>query len=409
MKFRAWGIAALALCVIAAGAAPGRAQTRKVKNVDYQVAEYQPTDDDVDQASYQSVSSVGFGSGGAGGAAIGSAMGGIMDRPIQIVAGAQYLYARANFSQALAYVDQDLINGGENFVQYAFDYNSSYGFYGGVYLCDCGGSILFNYNRLTSGASFAANSVTGQNNIYGPFEIDGDITGFADVDLRSYDLSFSKTIPLGCPMTCGSCCDDACCDTCCEDTCCDDPCCGDSCGNGCGCCGCPAWDITWSGGIRYAEVGWGRGASAYDYTTTIPTFIDGYTTRMDFNGFGGRIGLAGRRYFGKRGLFSLYAKGDWSLLVGQIDIETLVTDAASSSTAFARTSCDHIVPVTEIELGGTVHLGCHASVSAGYFWSAWHDLGMREEYDFNQFQTSHYDDANILGFDGLFVRGEVAF
>ena len=396
MKFRAWGIAALALCVTAAGAAPGRAQTRKVKNVDYQVAEYQSTDDDVDLASYQSVSSVGFGSGGAGGAAIGSAMGGIMDRPIQIVAGAEYIYARANFSEALAYVDQE-IGFGENFVQYDFNYNSSYSFYGGVYLCDCGGSIIFDYTRLTSDASFAATETPLVNNIYGPFEIDGNINGYANVELNSYDLSFSKTIPLGCPMTCGSCCDD----TCCGDTCCEDTCCGDCCGNSSGCCGCPAWDITWTGGIRFADVSWGRGATE---TTSTPS---SYATNMDFNGFGGRVGLAGRRYFGKRGLFSLYAKGDWSLLLGQIDIETLVTNPGG--TAYARTSCDHIVPVTEIELGGTVHIGCHASVSAGYFWSAWHDLGMREEYDFNQFQTSHYDDANILGFDGLFVRGEVAF
>ncbi len=80
-----------------------------------------------------------------------------------------------------------------------------------------------------------------------------------------------------------------------------------------------------------------------------------------------------------------------------------------SGSAFHRSTCEHIVPVTEIELGGTVHIGCNANISAGYFWSAWHDLGMRETYDFAQFQLSHYDDANILGWDGLFVRGEVAF
>ena len=34
---------------------------------------------------------------------------------------------------------------------------------------------------------------------------------------------------------------------------------------------------------------------------------------------------------------------------------------------------------------------------------------MSETYDFEQFQVHHYDDANILGFDGLFARAEVAF
>lgn len=392
MKLRAWGLAALALCVFASAAAPGQAQTSRGKNATFQ------SDDEVDLASYQSVS---FGAGptGAGCCPPTGNWPGLLDRPIQIVAGAEYLYARASFSEALAYVDQDLVNGGENWVQYDFDYESGYSFYGGIYLCDCGGAVIFDWTNLTSSSAFAASETALVNEIYGPFEVDGDIVGFADVDLDTYDLSFSKTIPLGCPM---SCCDSGC-DTCCDDTCCDDPCCGDGCcGDGCGCCACPPWDITFTGGIRFADVAWARGATE---TGTAPT---SYVTNMNFDGFGGRIGLAGRRYFGKRGLFSLYAKGDWSLLVGEIDVETLVSNPAG--TAFHRTVCDHIVPVTEIELGGTVHLGCHANITAGYFWSAWHDLGMRETYDFvPNFQMSHYDDANILGFDGLFVRGEVAF
>ena len=66
--------------------------------------------------------------------------------------------------------------------------------------------------------------------------------------------------------------------------------------------------------------------------------------------------------------------------------------------------------VTEIELGGSTHLGAHATLSAGYFWSAWHDLGMSPTTNFgNAFQISHYDDANILGWNGLFGRVEVAF
>ncbi|MAT71612.1 MAG: hypothetical protein CMJ58_19060 [Planctomycetaceae bacterium] len=401
MKLRLWGIAALALCVLAAGAAPGQAQSKRGKNASVQA------DDQVDLASYQSVS---FGAGPAGAGCCPPSGGwpGLLDRPIQLVAGAEYIYARANFSQALAYVESDLVNGGENWVQYDFDYESGYSFYGGIYLCDCGGAVIFDWTNMTSSSGFTAvndppGSTPTNSEIFGPFEVDDNINGFADVDLDTYDLMFSKTIPLGGPM-CGGC-DSGCDDVCCGDVCCDDTCCGDGCGS---CGGCPPWDITWSGGVRFADVSWARGANSYDFST-IPVFLDGYTTTMDFTGFGGRIGLAGRRYFGKKGLFSLYAKGDWSLLVGEINVETLVTNAASSTTAFHRTSCDHIVPVTEIEMGGTVHLGCHANITAGYFWSAWHDLGMREEYDFANFQIDSYDDANILGFDGLFVRGEVTF
>ena len=78
-------------------------------------------------------------------------------------------------------------------------------------------------------------------------------------------------------------------------------------------------------------------------------------------------------------------------------------------TSFITNEGERIIPVTEIELGGSAHLGSRATVSAGYFWAAWHDLGMRDEYGFTQFQLSHYDDANILGFDGFFARAEVTF
>lgn len=68
-----------------------------------------------------------------------------------------------------------------------------------------------------------------------------------------------------------------------------------------------------------------------------------------------------------------------------------------------------MIPVTEIEAGLTAYLGNHVQLSSGYFLSAWHDLGFRDEYDFGQFQLSHYDDANILAFDGFFARAELSF
>jgi hypothetical protein len=318
--------------------------------------------------------------------------GGLGDRNTQLVFGAEYIYAQATFSEALAYVEQNAIEGGETWHQIDFDYNSSYSFYGGLYLCDCGGSVIFDYTRMTSDGDYAASESTGID-IFGPFEIDGNIEGHADVDLKSYDLSFAKTIPLGCLLGAAGCGD-----------CCDDTCCGDgSCGGG----WCPAWDITWSGGIRYANVGWGNQITAFDPNQSVPTIIDSANTTLDFDGFGGRVGLMGRRYIGKRGLFSVYGRGDWSLLFGNVDIETIVTNQAGS--AFLRTSNDITVPVTEIELGASAHLGQHATLSAGYFWSAWHDLGMSPEYAFDAFQISHFDDANILGWNGLFGRVEVAF
>jgi hypothetical protein len=387
MKLATWGSAALAVCLAMGGAAPLRAQQSESIAASSMASEM----DDANYGSYDSCNSC-----PTGGCSSDGMLGGLGDRNMQLVFGAEYIYAQATFSEALAYVEQNANEGGETWHQIDFDYNSSYSFYGGLYLCDCGGSVIFDYTRMTSDGDYAASESTGVD-IFGPFEIDGNIEGHADVDLKSYDLSFAKTIPLGCLLGAAGCGD-----------CCDDTCCGDgSCGAGCGGGWCPAWDITWSGGIRYANVGWGNQITAFDPNQSVPTIIDSANTTLDFDGFGGRVGLMGRRYIGKRGLFSVYGRGDWSLLFGDVDIETIVTNQAGS--AFLRTSNEITVPVTEIELGASAHLGQHATLSAGYFWSAWHDLGMSPEYAFDAFQISHFDDANILGWNGLFGRVEVAF
>jgi hypothetical protein len=405
MKLRSWCAAALAACAVLASAS--RVPAKQAASGGASVPTPMPASSMADELDAMEQSDLGgynacntCNGGMASCYAGGGGLSGMLNRPIQLIAGAEYIYARANFSDALAYVEQDINNATVTWHCFDFDYNSSYGFYGGFYLPDCGGAVMFNFRRLTSDANVAA-SGTSNNQIFGPFEIDEFIRGHASVDLKTYDLSFAKTIPLGCPLECGC--------SGCGDTCCDDPCAG-SCANSCGGCGgcgwCPAWDITWSGGVRFANASWSRGLVGLDELDNFEPFED-YQTTMNFNGFGGRVGLMGRRYIGRRGLFSLYARGDWSVLLGDVEIVTRVTNP--NGTAFNRKDCEQIMPVTEIELGGSAHLGAHATLSAGYFWSAWHDLGMSETYNFDQFQVTHFDDANILGFDGLFARVEVAF
>jgi hypothetical protein len=382
MKLRTWGIAALAACLVAATAVPVRAQSME------EMSGGMGPSDMADGGGYGAYGACDTcPSGGYGGSGRGGMLGRLSgDRNVQLIAGGEYIYAQATFSDALAFVEQDTVAGGETFHQLDFDYDSSYSFYGGFYTPDCGGAVIFDYTRLTSSADFAA-SDSAFVNVFGPFEMNGDIEGAADVELNSYDLSFSKTIPLGCLLGgagCGDCCDDAC---------------AGGCGNGCG--WCPAWDITWSGGIRFADVGW-------NYRVAELNSAQSTAASLDFDGFGGRVGLMGRRYIGRRGLFSVYGKGDWSVLFGDVDINLVQSDIPGD--AFIRTSNDITVPVTEIELGGSAHLGAHATLSAGYFWAAWHDLGMSPTTDFGgQFIVSHYDDANILGWNGFFARAEVAF
>jgi hypothetical protein len=137
-------------------------------------------------------------------------------------------------------------------------------------------------------------------------------------------------------------------------------------------------------------------------------------TRLSFSGAGLRTGLLGRRYVGRGGWFSLYAKGDISVLVGDMDIRTDTTDDPNGNPVTLRShsnSARRVIPVTEVEAGLAMNLTSNIIVSSGYFLSAWHDLGMRDEYDWNipGLQLDNYDDANILGFDGFFARAQVNF
>src|SRR3954469_18872789 len=182
---------------------------------------------------------------------------------------ADYLLVHPSFSEATAFIRQDLGAGSDTFVPLDFDYDSSYRFGGGYRMSSCGDEIRFMYTRM-SGDAFA----TATPNDILPFSTEpppGGITNIrADVDAHTYDLECVKIIPLG--GRCGGC--------------------GDACG-----CGksCPAWDLAWSGGIRWADVNWNRSYEAVDNTGFNVTAL---RTGLDFHGGGIRPGLEGRRYFG---------------------------------------------------------------------------------------------------------------
>ena len=309
----------------------------------------------------------------------------------QFFATADYLYVHPSFSEATAFVDQDLATGTETFVPLDFDYNSSYRFGGGWRSCCCGDEIRFMFTRMNSSASDtafpgdivpieAAPPPGGQTNIN------------AGIDAKSYDLECRKTIPLG-----GCCCD------------CGDACggCGDGCG-GCGeCCNncCPAWDITWSGGLRWGDVDWNR---SYVAVGSAGTVTDA-EVRMDFEGGGLRTGLEGRRYFFKDGCLSIYGKGDISLLLGDVRVQTVRSTFNPTVVQTQNFSTRQIIPVTELEGGVTAQVSRNAAITAGYLFAAWHDLGFRDEHELNLLIPQRYDDANILGFDGFFARIEFAY
>ncbi len=379
----------------------------------------------IDLVSYNS--GMGMGSGMSMGSGMGADLGlggGGGGCSHQIVAGVEYLQLRASHSQQTSYVERNTVNLGTNgeyirFHQFDFAFTDSYRLYLGCRIPECGQEFRFTYSNFKSDGSFESveqSGLPGQSlvDIASPFEVvpagPGDrLYGTAQVELNNYDMSCSKTIPLGCALGCLDCGD--CCDTC-------DPC-GDSCGDPCGCdpcgCFCPAWDITWTGAVRIADLN-----SQLNYfndivSTTPPVGLPGRTaySRVDFQGVGLRGGFLGRRYFGRSGLTSVYLKGDISLLVGDMDYSArgTSTDGSNQFTPIFQSNT-LVVPVTELEAGGSIALTKNVVVSGGYLFSAWHDLGHRAEYNFAATtgnQVLSLDDANILAFDGWFLRAEAAF
>jgi hypothetical protein len=321
--------------------------------------------------------------GGLGPAGLGA--GGLAGRSGQAFFGADWLHVRADVSDSTAFVERDITNLNaptDTFHQTDFDYNSSYRFFGGYRFTDCCGEVLLTYTRFRSEALMTSPDATATRQFNAPFEVNAITPGSrltidVDIDADVYDVDFGRTLPLGSPL-------------------------GDCCPNWC-----PAWDIQWFFGGRYADIDWTR-----DSVTTDPNAITSANissrSRMSFDGAGPRFGINGRRYFGSNGNFSVFAKGAISVLLGDVDYVTTAVSATPGVVPTQLASFTRLIPVTEIEVGGSVHLSENLTISGGYLFSAWHDLGFGDQY-FATLTPVFYDDANILGFDAAFLRAEVAY
>lgn len=317
--------------------------------------------------------------------------------------GADYLYVRSNVSDGYAYLTRTVNTGtGEatdEIHDLDFNHESSYRIFGGYELGGCGEQLRFTFTRFNSYANITVPSIDSQTTTnYVPYlgavpPDGGYVLEMADVDFKTYDLELAKTIPLGGSAAC-------------------DCGCSDPCDGSCGCApSCPTWDITWSGGIRFADTDWRRTFTAVDDTEAI---VEHASTVMNFEGGGPRIGLEGRRYLGCAGIFSIFLRGDLSLLMGNIDLRTEVADLEAETTETQIVHTRNVIPVYELEGGLTAQLSCHTRLSAGYLFSAWQDLGIRDQTCFTDAQGSGltltaYDDSNIMAFDSMFIRLEADF
>ena len=307
--------------------------------------------------------------------------------------GAEYLFVRASFSQAPAYLQIDGFGGNttETLVPHDFEYNSSVRAFAGWYWAECGVDLMFTYTNLSSTADQFSPFTPGT---FDPFFVGHQevsttpgerIHGIADVNVNAYDLGISKTLCLGgCEPSCAPCQDDC-----------------DSCNTCAPCRPCAPWDLTWSLSIRLADASWNNASEVVNAAGVIREIG---STAMSFEGAGPRVGLGARRYMGACRQWSLFASGHMSLLLG--DYEIIGIQDQPGDLDIRRMNTTHVIPVTEIEVGGSWQISRSATLSGGYLFQAWHDLGMSDEFGGN---LPPFDDANILGFDGFFVRGELSF
>lgn len=357
----------------------------------------------------------------------GGLLAGMTTRPRgRLFVGGEYLYAQTAFSDAPLIATTNLSGvTGVTFNQFDFDSEASYRWYAGFRDECCGGEWRISGTNLSSDAREGIEIEVGDDPFQTPFFIlDGTTFGEggpaiapggtpippfdaggvagtlltlgASVDTDYWDFAFSKTITLG---SLGGC----------------DPC-GDACGDCCGdCCDCgprcPAWDITWTGGVRIADVEWRRFGAADVPLLGGGTSFVGATQVQDFSGAGPRVGLKGRRYFGQSGMLSAYVDGNISLLLGDVEF----SQTSVNSGVITRETADftRVIPVTDIEAGGALFLSRRLVLEGGYFFQAWHDLGMGAEIEVTDGATAgndlRFDDANILGWHGFFARIEATF
>lgn len=135
----------------------------------------------------------------------------------------------------------------------------------------------------------------------------------------------------------------------------------------------------------------------------------------DFFGVGPYLSVTGKVTPPRYNRLSLLAKGGMALLVGQYDVSTQFT---IPGTVVGGQSADRtrMVPVLESELGGQWLATDRLTFSAGWMFQGWMNLGASG----GTFDTENTplggdaafvgtDDADIMSFDGLFIRGRFDF
>lgn len=299
--------------------------------------------------------------------------------------GAEFLLIRPRFSENTAYLvntvsadPQGNVTIQDEIVEQDFGYNGSVRAFVGYRLPDCCGELRFTYWNYGNSSSLLTPPGTPTTTYVGHLEvltrIPGERLGVdSSLNVNVYDIDYGKCI-----------CYNGCCDPCNY---------------------CPPWGLKYYAGVRIADIQRQDDNQLFgvDGDVNQSSAISG-----DFIGAGPRVGLEGRRWFrGGRG--SLFARGNFALLLGQYDIDmTRFTPGVVDLTERYLDSHARIIPVGEIELGGNYQLTQRVNLGLGYLFQSWWDLGAFEQIQGNVFRGP-VDDGNIMSFDGFFARLEVCF
>jgi hypothetical protein len=293
--------------------------------------------------------------------------------------GAEYRFIRASFSEAVAFASvNDAITGG-GFVrdvrarELSFDYDSSMRFYLGMHLGECQ-DVRFSYWNFDTDVNVAGTAGLGQTLVdpFGNLALTGSsINTNASLNLNVYDLEYLQRLTFGGQHV----------------------------------------QFQYSAGLRFADVD-------QNYNSTIRNGVGTVLSTGNFDasffGVGPQLAIQGRTFHYDRRL-SFFAKGGTSLLIGQYDVASQV--AVPGVTGGQSAGRIRAVPVLEAELAGSWQASNNFTLTAGWLFQAWFNIGTSggtfdgENIPGAPVDTAfgQTDDADIMSFDGLFVRAEYRF
>jgi hypothetical protein len=137
---------------------------------------------------------------------------------------------------------------------------------------------------------------------------------------------------------------------------------------------------------------------------------------VQFTGIGPHFDAQTSTWFGSANQFSLFGSLGTAILIGDYEIGTnVVVPGFAVGGQFADRT--RAVPVLESRLGASWRLNPAITLSAGWMFQAWFNIGTSGgTFDGERLPVAPVDtafggadDADIMSFDGLFLRAEAQF